>query len=111
MKEGYIKERYRQLKEMGICPDCGREAVTGKYVHCAECRAERREQARRSRLRKGIKTREERNSGEYCCMCLKPLKDEEKARYARLCSECYQKVCCNLAKGREKKVKNNEKHN
>lgn len=90
------------LIDKGLCPRC-RKPTDRQGKICTECLAKRRVQTKAKDIERRRKKQIENNinfpRGEngFCYLCNKrPAMDGR-----RLCSECYDKLCANAAKGRE----------
>ncbi len=90
------------LINKGLCPRC-RKPTDRQGKICTECLAKRRVQTKAKDIERRRKKQIENNinfpRGEngFCYLCNKrPAMDGRK-----LCSECYDKICANAAKGRE----------
>lgn len=94
-RTAYKREWRQKCRDAGLCPRCGKP-VDGGYVICKRCRAKdnaRREKKRRENGVSPYCMRDER----VCWTCKKrPVMDGKK-----LCRECWEQSCLNLAKARE----------
>lgn len=89
---GYRKKYKAEREEKGLCNRCGkRKAEVGRKT-CEVCKIKRREQQRKDRERKGIKTdRSEWVSNGLCYFCGNPID-----RNGRSCKKCAEKMTSNL---------------
>lgn len=86
----YQKERYKRLKEAGLCVDCGKPQTKASTVYCLECyvKYNRRREARKNDI-----ARNERKAYGMCYVCAEPV-----GKCGTMCDKCYEMVCANLPK-------------
>lgn len=97
----YVKERYKRLKENGICVVCGKKEATAG-VRCLECNIKNIKSDKERRLKSGTIPRSLMGNGEYCSTCGKPTENGNK-----LCERCYKNSLQNIKKAQENPPKDN----
>lgn len=103
----YRKKYKAEREEKGLCNRCGKRKAEAGRKTCEVCKIKRREQQRKDRERKGIKTdRSEWVSNGLCYFCGNPI-----GRDGRCCKKCAEKMTGNLPpdRGGGKHWKNQDK--
>jgi hypothetical protein len=93
------KARRERLIAAGTCKTCAKRPVQNGRKECSVCLARYRERKKERAHETGkALPHDMRGDGTYCYQCCKPKCNGEK-----LCTECYEKACQNLAKARKRK--------
>ena len=94
----YAKERYKKLKEQGLCVNCGKPQTSTSEVYCIDCAI--KNQRRNNKRKSGI-SRSERKAFGKCYVCNEPV-----GKCGTMCDKCYDMVCANLPKKMNSKLYN-----
>ena len=86
----YKKERYKKLKEAGLCVNCGKPQVSTSKIYCIDCAI--KNQRRNNKRKCGIERYERKLYGR-CYVCNEPV-----GKCGTMCDKCYEMVCANLPK-------------
>lgn len=91
-------QKYSERREQGLCTLCGKRKPENGFARCGVCRARLRQYAAKYRLKKGMRTHDERMEHDRCYYC-----GDKAIEGKRLCAKCKGQAMQNL-KGANKKI-------
>lgn len=86
----YKKIRYKEMKNNGLCVNCGKPQSRKSTVLCLDCAI--KNQRRNEKKKSGIERYERKLYGK-CYVCNEPV-----GKCGTMCDKCYEMVCANLPK-------------
>lgn len=95
----YHRSRYKERKENGLCPHCGKQIDNPKYILCSRCRSiNTRSKNYYHDNQPGYIPPGKRNYCGLCVKCSAPLPDPPIIKKtdglpSKLCERCYKDAC------------------